>query len=171
MSDETTRILNGLNQASTQEAQAWLDGIYEHSPWVAQAALSQRPFRSLAHLKWVLADSVTQAPHHQQLALVQAHPMLAAQPAKGLTRESSLEQQRAGLWQSTAEQAQQLADLNQQYLNRFGWPFIVAVRGPRGNGLTPDAILQALQRRLRQTPAVEFHERLGRWIRSRRAGV
>ena len=158
MSDETTRTLNWLNQASVQEAQAWMDGIYEHSPWVGQAALSQRPFRSLAHLKWVLADSVTQAPHNQQLALVKAHPMLAAQPAKGLTRESSQEQQRAGLWQSTAEQAQQLADLNQQYLNRFGWPFIVAVRGPRGNGLTPDAILQALQRRLRQTPAVEFHE-------------
>ena len=149
-------VIDWLNQTSTEDALSWLHGIYEHSPWVGQQALAYRPFRSLAHLKWALADSVAQAGPVQQLALVKAHPLLAAKPNPHLTSESQLEQQVAGLWQSTPEQATRLSELNQQYLERFGWPFIVAVRGPRGNGLTPQAILDTLQWRLQQSPAVEF---------------
>ena len=147
-----------LNHASDSQAMAWLHGIYEHSPWVAQAALQHKPFRSLAHLKWALADSVSRASHEQQLMLVKAHPVLAAKPAKGLTAESQQEQQLAGLWQSTAAQADELRQLNETYLKHFGWPFIIAVRGPRGLGLSPDAILAQLRRRMSHPPAVEFHE-------------
>ncbi len=147
-----------LNHASDSQAMAWLHGIYEHSPWVVQAALHHKPFRSLAHLKWALADSVSRASHEQQLMLVKAHPVLAAKPAKGLTAESQQEQQLAGLWQSTAAQADELRQLNETYLKHFGWPFIIAVRGPRGLGLSPDAILAQLRRRMSHPPAVEFHE-------------
>ena len=147
-----------LNQASDSEANEWLHGIYEHSPWVAQAALQHRPFRSLAHLKWALCDSVTRASHAQQLALVKAHPVLAAKPATGLTCESRQEQQLAGLWQSTTDQAAELQQLNATYLAHFGWPFIIAVRGPRGSGLSPEAILTELRRRMTHAPAHEFHE-------------
>ena len=150
--------LDWLNQASDDQAMAWFDGLYEHSPWVGQAALQHKPFRSLAHLKWALADSVNRASHEQQLMLVKAHPVLAAKRASGLTAASQTEQQLAGLWQSTTEQAEQLAQLNQRYQAHFGWPFIIAVRGPRGLGLTPDAILKELERRLHQAPAIEFHE-------------
>ena len=150
--------LDWLNAASDEQTMAWFDGLYEHSPWVGQAALQHKPFRSLAHLKWALADSVSRASHEQQLNLVKAHPVLAAKRASGLTSASQTEQQLAGLWQSTAEQAHRLAQLNQDYLNHFGWPFIIAVRGPRGSGLTPDAILKELERRLHQAPAIEFHE-------------
>jgi N-carbamoyl-L-amino-acid hydrolase len=147
-----------LNQASDSEVIDWLHGIYEHSPWVAQAALPHRPFRSLAHLKWALCDSVTRASHAQQLALVKAHPMLAAKPATGLTSESRQEQQLAGLWQSTPTQAEELRQLNANYLARFGWPFIIAVRGPRGLGLSPEALLTELRRRMTHSPVHEFHE-------------
>ncbi len=150
--------LDWLNAASDEQTMAWFDGLYEHSPWVGQAALQHKPFRSLAHLKWALADSVSRASHEQQLNLVKAHPVLAAKRASGLTSASQTEQQLAGLWQSTAEQAHRLAQLNQDYLNHFGWPFIIAVRGPRGSGLTPDTILKELERRLHQAPAIEFHE-------------
>jgi N-carbamoyl-L-amino-acid hydrolase len=150
--------LDWLNQASDDQAMAWFDGLYEHSPWVGQAAWQHKPFRSLAHLKWALADSVNRASHEQQLMLVKAHPVLAAKRASGLTAASQSEQQLAGLWQSTTEQAEQLAQLNQRYQAHFGWPFIIAVRGPRGLGLTPDAILKELERRLHQAPAIEFHE-------------
>ena len=149
-----------LNQASTAEALAWLDGIYEHSPWVAEQALAQRPFRSLAHLKWALAHSVMQADPTQQMALIKAHPLLAAKPNPHLTSESKQEQQVAGLWQSTPAQAAQLQALNQAYIAKFGWPFIVAVRGPRGNGLTPQAILDTMAWRMHQSPAVAFQENL-----------
>ena len=147
-----------LNQASDSEVIDWLHGIYEHSPWVGQAALPHRPFRSLAHLKWALCDSVTRASHAQQLALVKAHPMLAAKPATGLTSESRQEQQLAGLWQSTPTQAEELRQLNANYLARFGWPFIIAVRGPRGLGLSPEALLTELRRRMTHSPVHEFHE-------------
>ena len=147
-----------LNHASDTEAMDWLHGIYEHSPWVGQAALQHRPFRSLAHLKWALANSVTHATHAQQLALVKAHPVLAAKPASGLTAESQQEQQLAGLWQSTPAQANELKQLNDNYVKHFGWPFIIAVRGPRGLGLSPDAILAELRRRMSHSPAIEFHE-------------
>ena len=150
--------IDSLNQLSDQALLEWLDGIYEHSPWVGEAALKHKPFLSLAHLKWALSDSVTQAGHEQQLALIQAHPVLAAKPASGLTAESQTEQRLAGLWQSTPEQAAQLQSLNQEYLQNFGWPFIIAVRGPRGLGLSPDAILNELKRRLRHNAAVEFQE-------------
>jgi len=150
--------LEGLNNASDADTLAWFEGLYEHSPWVGQAALQHKPFRSLAHLKWALADSVSRASHEQQLMLVKAHPILAAKPASGLTMASQTEQQLAGLWQSTPEQAEQLAQLNQRYQAHFGWPFIIAVRGPRGLGLTPQAILKELERRLHHSPAIEFHE-------------
>jgi N-carbamoyl-L-amino-acid hydrolase len=154
----TSSTLAWLNQASSQEALNWLAGIYEHSPWVGESALALRPFRSLSHLKWALAYSVMQADPAQQLALIKAHPLLAAKANPHLTRESQQEQQVAGLWQSTPEQAQLLNELNHAYLAKFGWPFIVAVRGPRGNGLTPQAILDTLRRRLQQSPATEFQE-------------
>lgn len=147
-----------LNHATESQALDWLHGIYEHSPWVAQAALQHRPFRSLAHLKWALADSVTQATHAQQLALVKAHPELAAKPAVGLTSESQQEQRLAGLWQSTPAQANELKQLNDNYVKHFGWPFIIAVRGPRGLGLSPESILAELRRRMSHSPAAEFHE-------------
>ena len=156
--DRSADPMEWLNHASDSQAMAWLHGIYEHSPWVAQAALQHKPFRSLAHLKWALADSVSRASHEQQLMLVKAHPVLAAKPAKGLTAESQQEQQLAGLWQSTTAQADELRQLNETYLKHFGWPFIIAVRGPRGLGLSPDAILAQLRRRMSHPPAVEFHE-------------
>lgn len=149
-----------LNQASHDETLAWLDGIYEHSPWVAEKALAQRPWRSLAHLKLALAQSVMQADPAQQMALIKAHPLLAAKRKPNLTKESQQEQQVAGLWQSTPEQAAQLQELNEAYLAKFGWPFIIAVRGPRGNGLTPQAILDTMRWRLHQSPALAFQENL-----------
>ena len=150
--------INTLNQLSDDEALQWLEGVYEHSPWVAQAALQHKPFRSLAHLKWALSDSVTKAARAQQINLIKAHPVLAAKPAPDLTAHSKNEQQLTGLWHATPQQADQLAQLNQEYLQRFGWPFIIAVRGPRGNGLSPETILNELRRRLHLNPSVEFHE-------------
>jgi len=150
--------ITAINRLDEPQLLQWLDGIYERSPWVAQAALAHRPFHSLAHLKWALADSVAQAPREMQLALVKAHPVLAVQPATGLTVESQTEQRLAGLWQASPEQGLELQSLNQAYLERFGWPFIIAVRGPRGLGLTPETIFSELKRRLLGSPVVELQE-------------
>ena len=152
--------LDTLNEASAADAVALLDGIYEHSPWVAEAALAARPFRTLAQLKHALCEAVSHAPHERQLALLRAHPELAgkAMVQRTLTPASSGEQQTAGLTACTPEEFERLQTLNAQYNTRFGWPFILAVRGPRGTGLNRAQIIASFERRLRNPPAVEFAE-------------
>ena len=154
--------LEQLNAASPAEALALLDGLYEHSPWIAEQALAQRPFRSLAHLKHALAQVVRTAELDAQLALIRAHPELAgkAMVAKSLTAESTNEQSKAGLTQCTPEEFERIQQLNAAYNERFGFPFILAVRGPRGKGLPKQEIIDTFARRLDNHPEFELAEAL-----------
>jgi beta-ureidopropionase / N-carbamoyl-L-amino-acid hydrolase len=142
--------LDELNAASPEQAARWLDGIYEHSPWIAQAALAQRPFRSLAQLKHAMARAVAQAGGDAQLALIRAHPELAgkAMVSKSLTAESTNEQGKAGLADCTPEEFAKIQRLNADYNAKFGFPFVLAVRGPRGTGLPRREIIDTFERRL-----------------------
>lgn len=151
-----------LNAADAAEAARLLDGLYEHSPWIAQEALAQRPFRSLSHLKQAMADVVRNAPAERQLALLRAHPELAgkAMVAKTLTSESTNEQSTAGLTHCTPEEFARLQQLNADYNARFGFPFILAVRGPRGTGLSRQQIIETFARRLDNHPDFERAEAL-----------
>ena len=152
--------LEQLNAAAPDEFVALLDGTYEHSPWVAQGAVSQRPFRTLAQLKRALVESVRAGGRDRQLALIRAHPELAGKAAVAgqLTAESTGEQSRAGLTHCTPDEFAHLQRLNASYNARFGWPFILAVRGPRGTGLSRTAIIANFERRLAGHPAFEFAE-------------
>jgi N-carbamoyl-L-amino-acid hydrolase len=152
--------LQQLNAASQNDFVALLDGIYEHSPWVAGRAAAGRPFATLAQLKHALAGAVREAPREQQLALIRAHPELAgkAMVANALTPESTGEQGRAGLTHCTPEEFATLQQLNADYNARFGWPFILAVRGPRGTGLTRAQIIATFERRLHGHADFEFAE-------------
>ena len=154
--------LEQLNAASPAEALALLDGLYEHSPWIAEEALAQRPFRSLAHLKHALAQVVRTAELDAQLALIRAHPELAgkAMVAKSLTAESTNEQSKAGLTQCTPEEFERIQQLNAAYNERCGIPFILAVRGPRGTGLSKQEIIDTFARRLDNHPEFELAEAL-----------
>ncbi len=152
--------LDQLNHADQAGFTALLEGVYEHSPWIAEQAWAQRPFRSLPHLKYALAQVVRQAPTEAQLGLIRAHPELAGKAAVAgqLTLESTNEQSKAGLTHCTAEEFALLQQLNQDYNARFGWPFIMAVRGPRGQGLSRPAIIATFQRRLDNHPDFELTE-------------
>ena len=154
--------LEQLNAASPAAALALLDGLYEHSPWIAEQALAQRPFRSLAHLKHALAQVVRTAELDAQLALIRAHPELAgkAMVANSLTAESTNEQNKAGLTQCTPEEFERIQQLNAAYNERFGFPFILAVRGPRGTGLPKQEIIDTFARRLDNHPEFELAEAL-----------
>ncbi|MBG9388318.1 2-oxo-4-hydroxy-4-carboxy-5-ureidoimidazoline decarboxylase [Caenimonas aquaedulcis] len=145
-----TITLAQLNAAAPQEAAAMLDGLYEHSPWIAQAALAQRPFASLTQLKHAMARIVAEAGADRQLALIRAHPELAgkAMVSRTLTSESTNEQGKAGLTDCTPEEFARIQQLNADYNAKFGFPFILAVRGPRGTGLTRREIIDTFARRL-----------------------
>jgi len=152
--------LDQLNAADAATFVALLDGTYEHSPWIAERAAAQRPFKTLAALKAALARVVREATVDEQLGLIRAHPELAGKAAVAgeLTAESTNEQQKAGLTACTPEEFETLQRLNAKYNERFGFPFILAVRGPRGTGFTRQEIIATFERRLRGHPDLERAE-------------
>ena len=123
--------LEQLNSMPRDAFEAALSGIFEHSPWVAQQAADRRPFSSVDALYTTMRDIVANSGDARQLALINAHPELAGKAAvRGeLTAESTREQSGAGLAQCTQEEFDKLQRLNAQYREKFGFPFILAVRG------------------------------------------
>ena len=152
--------LDQLNTAPSAWLLQQLGGLYEHSPWIAEQALQQRPFVSLAQFKHAMAQVVTAASREAQLALVRAHPELAgrAMVSQTLTAESTGEQSRAGLSECSPQEFDRLQQLNSAYNERFGHPFIVAVRGPRGDGLSRQQIIATFERRLHNPVNTELCE-------------
>jgi 2-oxo-4-hydroxy-4-carboxy-5-ureidoimidazoline decarboxylase len=123
-----------LDQLNAMPADAFvtvLAGIFEHSPWVAEIAAQQRPFESIDALHAAMSKAVETAGDEKQLALINAHPELAGKAAvRGkLTAESTREQSGAGLNLCTQEEFDKLQSLNAAYRQKFGFPFILAVRG------------------------------------------
>jgi beta-ureidopropionase / N-carbamoyl-L-amino-acid hydrolase len=155
-----TLTLQTLNTASLDEAAGHLEGIYEHSPWIARIALAKRPFATLAALKHAMAQVVSESSREQQITLIRAHPELAgkAMVSQSLTAESTNEQSKAGLTNCSPEEFAKLQQLNADYNAKFGWPFILAVRGPRGLGLSRQQIIATFERRLAGHPDFELAE-------------
>ena len=155
-----TLTLQRLNQAPLPEALQMLDGLFEHSPWIAAAALAQRPFVSLAQLKQAMVQALQAGGREPQLALIRAHPELAGKAMVDniLTAESGAEQSKAGLTDCTPQELVRIQQLNADYNVKFGWPFILAVRGPRGTGLKKQEIIDTFERRIQGLPGFELAE-------------
>jgi beta-ureidopropionase / N-carbamoyl-L-amino-acid hydrolase len=160
MTTQKLLSLQELNSATSADAAAMLAGLYEHSPWITEQALLQRPFQSLAHLKYGMTQILATAGKDAQLGLIRAHPELAgkAMQSQTLTAESTNEQNKAGLTQCTDYELQTIAALNKAYADKFDFPFILAVRGARGTGLTKAHILATFERRLHNHPEFEMQE-------------
>ncbi|MDD0838335.1 2-oxo-4-hydroxy-4-carboxy-5-ureidoimidazoline decarboxylase [Curvibacter sp. HBC61] len=154
--------LEQFNQAEPAQALQWLDGLYEHSPWIVERVLPQRPFATLAQLKAALARVVRESGAPAQLDLIRAHPELAgkAMVSQSLTAESTHEQGKAGLTDCSPAEFARIQQLNSDYNARFGFPFILAVRGARGLGLSRQEIIDTFERRLHNHPDFERAEAL-----------
>lgn len=126
-----------------------LGGIYEHSPWVAERVWQKRPFRSRDELRRLMALEVEDVGREQKLGLLRAHAELGTRAKIG--ELSSKEQKGAGLDQLTPEEYNAVLLLNQQYRDRFAFPFIYAVTNKNKH----DA-LKALMTRLEASPEDEF---------------
>ena len=152
--------LSELNTCDEAAFVAALHGIYEHSPWIPQRAAAQRPFATVAALKLALQAAVSNATVDEQLGLIRAHPELAGKAAIAgeLTQESTSEQAKSGLNLCSAEEYATLHKLNADYNAKFGFPFILAVKGPTGEGLTREAIIATFTRRLKNQRADEMAE-------------
>lgn len=152
--------LSELNSCGEADFADTLHAIYEHSRWIPQRAAHKRPFATVAALKLALQAAVAAATGDEQLRLIRAHPELAGKAAIAgeLTPESTLEQARSGLNLCSAEEYATLHRLNADYNNKFGFPFILAVKGPDGHGLPRQAIIETFTRRLKNQRAGEMAE-------------
>src|SRR6202008_3419279 len=142
-----------LNAADEAGFMAALGDVYEHAPWVAQAALKQRPFATLAALHAAMMDAVRAAPPEQRIALLKGHPDLAGKAARAgtMTVDSKAEQASAGLDRLSEGEYTAFHRLNEAYRKKFGIPFIVCVRR-HGK----DSILRQFERRLRNDATAEL---------------
>ena len=119
--------------------------VAEDSPWIAEAACETRPFIDREAMVDAFSAAIRTAAHPQQLALLRAHPDLAGRAAVAgdVAAESRREQAGAGLDRLTVGEFVRFQDLNARYRERFGFPFILAVKGA-----TKHAILAAFEARL-----------------------
>jgi 2-oxo-4-hydroxy-4-carboxy-5-ureidoimidazoline decarboxylase len=143
-------VVNGLTQAEFVEALGW---IFEHSPWVAERTWRHRPFGSFSALSDRMEAEVAAASHEERLALLRAHPDLGTRAR--ISPSSTREQSDAGMDQLIAAEHAKLTELNNAYREKFGFPFLFAIKGS-----DKFAILEAFERRLESTCAVEFEEAL-----------
>ena len=113
-----------------------LGGIFEHSPWIPEKALGSKPFSSLNHLYKEMVNVVEAASKEQKLELIQAHPNLGDRIQ--MSEDSINEQKGAGLNDLTSEEYSKFISMNQQYMEKFGFPFILAVRGKNKHEIYKD---------------------------------
>ncbi|WP_342564807.1 2-oxo-4-hydroxy-4-carboxy-5-ureidoimidazoline decarboxylase [Paenibacillus sp. FSL R7-0345] len=126
---------------SREQFVAALGGIFEHSPWVAERAYQQIPFHSVEELHRAMLQTVRSVPDSQITELLRSHPDLATRLQ--VTPYSAAEQQGAGLDRLTAEEFGLLTGMNAAYTEKFGFPFILAVRGKN-----KDDIIAAISERV-----------------------
>ena len=146
----TLETLNALSEGDFVKTIGW---VFEHSPWVAERAASHRPFATIDALHQSMTDQVERASRAEQLALLRAHPDLGTK-AK-ISDASTSEQAGAGLDRLTSPEFELLQRLNTEYRDKFGFPFLFAVKGS-----TKGDILQALEARAGNSPEQEFREAL-----------
>ncbi|PYN38450.1 MAG: 2-oxo-4-hydroxy-4-carboxy-5-ureidoimidazoline decarboxylase [Candidatus Rokuibacteriota bacterium] len=149
--------LEALNRASRDELEHALGGVFEHSPWIAARALEARPFASVEALHAAMVAVVRRASRDEQLALLGAHPDLAGRAARAgaLTNASAAEQSSAGLDRLDDQEYERFGRLNAAYREKFGFPFIIAVRHH-----DKKQILAAFETRLGNTASQELETAL-----------
>ena len=146
----TLEAVNAMNPADFIAA---FGDIAEHSPWVAVRAAEARPFAGKRDMIEAFSDEVREAGPAEKLKLLQAHPDLAGKAAVAgdVAEESRREQAGAGLDRLTPEEFARFTELNDAYTAKFGFPFILAVRGA-----DKQTILAAFAERIERDPQAEL---------------
>ncbi len=145
--------LAALSAAPKAEFVRALGGIFEHTPWIAERAYERRPFANVDALHRAMLAALAAAPREAKLALICAHPELAGKEAAAgtMTADSIGEQASAGLDRCSADELARLRAGNAAYREKFGFPFVMAVKGR-----SRQEILAALSERIGNTRDAEF---------------
>jgi len=146
-----------LNSLPRDEFVRIVGPVFEHSPWIAEAAWLKRPFASMEELHRALCQTVANAGEQKQLALIRAHPDLVGRAALAgtLTPVSRREQASAGLGALTPEEIAAFQKSNAAYREKFGFPFVICARLNR-----KEAILSGFRVRLSNSREQEIETAL-----------
>lgn len=150
MSSVAIKEVNALERA---EFVKWFGSLFEHSPWVAERAWTERPFESVDELQAAFEAVLREATREEKLRLIRAHPDLAGKAAVAgdLTEASEREQSSAGLDRLTPEEFDEFTRMNREYREKFDMPMIVCVREH-----TKGSILKNAEERLDNTREEEL---------------
>ena len=149
----TTYSLAELNAMPAAAFVATLGDVFEHAPWVAERAAVGRPYPSVPALHEALMQVVHAAPRPTKLAFLRGHPELGGKVARAgaMTEASQSEQGGLGLDRLNDEEFVRFERLNAAYRERFGFPFIIAVRRH-----TRASILAEFEQRLHNDETAEL---------------
>jgi OHCU decarboxylase len=145
--------IQDANELSREEFVAKLGWIFEHTPWIADKVWTLRPFPSIQLLHQSMVKLVEKSSKQEKLALIQAHPDLGTKMK--ITTSSKTEQHQAGLDQLSSKEYERYIALNNKYIKKFGFPFVLAVRGHN-----KDSIYDAMKRRVKNKEDQEFETAL-----------
>ncbi|PVZ87288.1 OHCU decarboxylase [Serratia sp. S1B] len=142
--------LNVMSQAQFEQA---LGSVFEKAPWVIKQAAEKRPYKGFVDLYEGIIEPLKVASPEVQLAVIKSHPNLACKGirAESITAHSQSEQSSAGLNQCTQEEADLLLSLNQAYQQKFGFPFMLSIKG-----YNKAEIIEQLKTRINNDKQQEF---------------
>lgn len=145
--------INDLNKMTQSDFKETIGSIFEHSPWIAEEAWTNRPFSSITELHEKMVEIVKESSRGQQMNLINAHPRLGNRIK--MTHESTAEQKGAGLSELSQEEQEEFLRLNQLYMEKFNIPFIMAVKGQNKK-----IIKNEIQRRMNNNYKTELNTAL-----------
>jgi len=154
-------MFNKIEKLSETEFTEVFGNIFENANWVAKRLYEQKPFRNFQDLSKKMINIFESADYQDKLKILNSHPDLADKAKIGtLTADSNKEQNSAGLDQCTEKEFNQFKNLNFEYKNKFGFPFILAVKGKKKS-----EILLNFQKRVLSNKKDEFSEGISQVIK------
>ena len=147
-------MFNKIEKLSETEFTEVFGDIFENASWIAKKLYSQKPFKNFQDLSEKMISIFDKADNESKLKILNSHPDLADKTKiAALTSDSNKEQNSAGLNQCTEEEFNEFKNLNDKYKSKFGFPFILAVKGRNKS-----EILTNFRKRILSDKKIEFYE-------------
>ena len=148
---KTINSIEKVNQLSENDFISTFGNVFEKTNWIANKAFNSKPYKSFNEFITKIIKIYENSSKEDCLKIFNAHPELAVE--KKLTEDSHKEQKSANLNQCNKDEFNEFKNLNIEYRNKFGFPFIIAVKGKSKN-----EILNNFRRRIKNEINLEFNE-------------
>ena len=148
---KTIDSIEKINQLSENEFIGTFGNVFEKTNWIANRAFNSKPYRNFNEFISTIIKIYENSSNEDCIKIFNAHPELAVE--KKLTEDSHKEQKGANLNRCNNEEFNEFKNLNIEYRNKFGFPFIIAVKGKNKN-----EILNNFKKRIKNEINLEFNE-------------